>query len=153
MRIRQASGWLVLVVAGFFGLSGQVHAHKASDAYFVLSEANAQADAPGALRMQLSLALKDVDAALDSLDADNDRRLTWGEVQRATPGIVRWVSNDVRLQCAGQTLSISWTYETLERRSDGAYIRLGAPLACPSTAALSLDSGSSKTSIRRTGYC
>ena len=139
MRVGQASGWLVLFVIGFFGFFDRVHAHKASDAYFVLSEVNAQAGGPNVLRMQLSLALKDVDAALDSLDADNDRRLTWGEVQRATPGIIRWVSNDVHLQCAGQTLGVSWTFETLERRSDGAYIRLGAPLSCPLAAALSLD--------------
>ncbi len=141
MRIRRASSWRILLVAGLFGLFGQVHAHKASDAYFVLSEASAgaQATAPGALRMQLSLALKDVDAALDSLDADNDRRLTWGEIKRATPDIVRWVSSEVSLQCAGQTLRVIWIFEALERRSDGAYIRLGAPLVCPLTASLSLD--------------
>ncbi len=139
MRVRQAGRWLVVLAAGFFGFFGQVHAHKASDAYFVLAEASAQSAALGALRMQLSLALKDVDAALESLDADNDRRLTWGEVQRATPDIIRWVSSDIRLQCAGQALGVSWTFETLEQRSDGAYIRLGAPLACPLTASLSLD--------------
>lgn len=139
MKMRQAGKWLALVAAGFFGLFSQVHAHKASDAYLVLSEASAQATAPGALRMQLSLALKDVDAALDSLDADNDRQLTWGEIRRATPDIIRWVSGEVHLQCAGRTLDIPWVFETLEQRSDGAYIRLGTPLACPSAASLSLD--------------
>ena len=139
MSARQAGRWLACWVAGFFGLFAQVHAHKASDAYFVLSQASAPASAPGALRMQLSLSLKDVAGALDSLDADNDRQLTWGEIQRATPGIVRWVSGEVRLRCADQPLAISWIFETLEQRSDGAYIRLGAPLACPSAASLSLD--------------
>ena len=139
MRARQAGNWLALWMLGIFGLCTQVHAHKASDAYLVLSEASAQAVSPGALRMQLSLALKDVDAALDSLDTDNDRRLTWGEIKRATPDIVRWVANEVHLQCAGQISSVAWVFETLERRSDGAYIRLGAPLACPPAAAISLD--------------
>ena len=142
MRAGRARRWLVLWVAGFFGFCGffsPAHAHKASDAYLVLAGANAQAAAPGTLRMQLSLALKDVDAALDSLDADNDRRLVWGEVKRATPDIVRWVSSEVGLRCAGQPLNIAWTFETLEQRSDGGYIRLGAPLECPSPAALSID--------------
>jgi HupE / UreJ protein len=139
MRAEKAGRWLALLAVGFFGLFSQVHAHKASDAYLVLSEASAQASAPGALRMQLSLALKDVDAALDSLDADNDRRLTWGEIKRATPDIVRWVASEVHLQCADQASSVAWVFETLEQRSDGAYIRLGAPLACPPAAAISLD--------------
>ena len=136
MRVGQACRWLVLLAAGIFG---QAHAHKASDAYFVLGEASVQAAVPGPLRMQLSLALKDVDAALDSLDADNDRRLTWGEIKSATPDIVRWVSGEVILRCAGQPLNIAWAFETLEQRSDGAYIRLGAPLACPSPASLELN--------------
>ena len=139
MRVGQACRWLVLLGAGVFGFFGQVHAHKASDAYLVLGEASVQAAVPGTLRMQLSLALKDVDAALDGLDADNDRRLTWGEIKRATPDIVRWVSGEVSLRCAGQPLNIAWAFETLEQRSDGAYIRLGAPLVCPPSASLALD--------------
>ena len=139
MRARQAGRWLAWLAVGFFWLFSQVQAHKASDAYLVLNEASAQTTTPGALRMQLSLALKDVDAALDTLDADNDRRLTWGEIKRATPDIVRWVTSQVQLQCAGQTSNVAWVFETLEQRSDGAYIRLGAPLDCPSAASISLD--------------
>ena len=140
MRVGQACRWLVLLAAGVFGFFGQAHAHKASDAYLVLGEASSpQAAVPGTLRMQLSLALKDVDAALDSLDADNDRRLTWGEIRRATPDIVRWVSGEISLRCAGRPSNIAWAFETLEQRSDGAYIRLGAPLDCPSPASLALD--------------
>ena len=139
MRVGQARRWLVLLAAGVFGVFGQAQAHKASDGYLVLGEAGAQAATPGALRMQLSLALKDVDAALDSLDADNDRRLTWSEIKRATPDIVRWVSGAVSLRCSGQPLTIAWAFETLEQRSDGAYIRLGAPLLCPPSASLALD--------------
>ena len=139
MRVGQACRWLVFLAAGIFGFFGQAHAHKASDAYLVLGEAGVQAATPGMLRMQLSLALKDVDAALDGLDADNDRRLTWGEIKRAAPDIVRWVSSEVSLQCAGRTLGVAWAFETLEQRSDGAYVRLGAPLVCPPSASLALD--------------
>lgn len=139
MRILLISRFLVLAVSGFFGIFSQAYAHKASDAYLILSESGAGAQAAGAPHMQLSLALKDLDAALETLDADNDRRLTWGEIQRATPDITRLVSSDLALQCGGQTLNVAWVFETLEQRSDGAYIRLGAPLACPSTAAVSLD--------------
>ena len=138
MKRGLARRWLFFLAAGVFGFFGQANAHKASDAYLVLAEAVSPA-VPGALRLQLSLALKDVDAALDSLDADADRRLTWGEIRRATPEIVRWVSGEVSLRCAGQPLNIAWVFKTLEQRSDGAYIRLGAPLVCAAPASLSLD--------------
>ena len=130
--------WIVAVFL-FFAAFGSAHAHKASDAYLLVSEAGAQAAAPGPLRLQLSLALKDVDAALESLDADNDRQLTWGEIRRAAPEIVRWVSGQIILKCASRSLDVAWTFETLEQRGDGAYIRLAAPLACPAPAALALD--------------
>ncbi len=136
--MRRAFGALVLLAVGIFGFFGQAHAHKASDAYFVLSEPGGQA-ASGVPRMRLSLALKDVDAALDTLDADNDRQLSWGEVKRATPDIVKWAAAGLSLRCAGQALDVAWVFESLEQRSDGAYIRLGAPLACAAPASLALD--------------
>ena len=139
MRAGQTCRWLVFLAVGICGFFGQAQAHKASDAYLQLGEASVQAAMPGVLKMQLSLALKDVDAALDSLDADNDRRLTWGEIRRATPDIVRWVSAEVSLRCAGQPLNIAWAFEALEQRSDGAYVRLGASLACPFSSSLALE--------------
>ena len=142
MREPQPDKFLVRWIAAcflFLGFFGQAHAHKASDAYLLISEAGAQAAAPGALQLQLSLALKDVDAALESLDADNDRQLTWGEVRRAAPEIARWVSGQIDLKCADRKLDATWTFETLEQRSDGAYIRLGAALACPAPSGLILD--------------
>ena len=139
MSARLLCVWLLVGSAGVFGLTGLAWAHKASDAYFVLSEPGIEAAATGKPPMRLALALKDVDAALDTLDADDDRQLTWAEIKRATPEIVRWVSAGVGLRCAGQLLNIAWAFEMLEQRSDGAYIRLAAPLACAAPASLSLD--------------
>ena len=101
-------------------------AHKASDGYLQLSDA-AQ---PGATRMQLSLALKDLDAAVESLDADNDRQVTRGEINRAVPALVRWVNSDAVFRCGKASLAPDWQLESLERRIDGAYVRLAATAAC-----------------------
>ena len=120
-------------------------AHKASDAYLVLGPSPAGAAAAGAasqdLTLQLSFALKDLDAALETLDADNDRRLTWAEVQAATPAVVRWVQGGFGLRCGGEALAPVWAFDSLEQRSDGNYLRLKAPVRCAAASALTLDYG------------
>lgn len=122
--------WLngLLVCLGLFALSSQALAHKASDAYLV-SKQNT---------IQFSVALKDLDASLESLDANNDRNLSWSEVKAALPQVIQFVSQGVQLKCADQLLDLSWQFESLEERSDGAYIRLGAPLDCASGKPLTL---------------
>ncbi len=117
-------------------------AHKASDAYLLLHPRAAAASAPAAgaaLHVELSLALKDLDAALPMLDADDDRTLTWGEVRRALPQIVGWVENGFRLQCAGRPLELRFAFQAVEQRVDGHYVRLAAPLDCAPPATLVLD--------------
>jgi hypothetical protein len=102
------------------------HAHKASDGYLQLSE-SAQ---PGATRLALSLALKDIDAAVESLDADNDRQVTRGEINRAVPAVVRWVNSGAVFRCGSDNITLDWQLESLERRIDGAYVRLAANAVC-----------------------
>ncbi|CAN7429732.1 HupE/UreJ family protein [Acidovorax sp. LjRoot66] len=115
-------------------------AHKASDAYLRVAGAGeadpARADA---VALQLSLALKDVDAALDLLDADGDRQLTWGEIRQATPAVAAWVGQGIRWQCGDAVLAPAWRFEALEQRTDGRYIRMAAALDCAATQALALD--------------
>jgi HupE / UreJ protein len=111
------------------------HAHKASDAYLVVTQS-----APATLDVQLSLALKDLDAAIDVLDADNDRQLRWAEVKAAVPAIVRWVGEGVTWHCAGNPLVPAWQLQSPERRSDGVYLRLGTTLGCdPGSGGLAMD--------------
>ncbi|MEO8248668.1 MAG: HupE/UreJ family protein [Burkholderiales bacterium] len=105
-------------------------AHKASDAYLRLQPDHAE----------LSLALKDLDAALPALDGDDDRNLTWGEIKRALPAIVGWVESGFMLRCgSAKAAPPRFVFDSLEHRSDGAYVRLSAPFACPPPAELALD--------------
>ena len=119
-------------------------AHKASDAYLVLSQdvttATAATDtAATALRLQLSLAVKDLDAAIDTLDADTDRSLTWGELKTGTPSILAFINQGLELRCANINTSTTWQFASLEQRSDGAYVRLATTLACPTSSLLAID--------------
>ncbi len=100
-------------------------AHKASDAYLQVNDAP-----PRAVSLKLSLALRDLDAAIESLDGDNNRQLNWGEVRQAIPAIQTWVAAGVSLQCGGARAALEWTFESLEQRSDGVYLRLAAQAPC-----------------------
>lgn len=119
-------------------------AHKASDAYLRVADTPTAAgdtspSPTGAVGLQLSLALKDVDAALDQLDADGDRQLTWGEIRQATPAVAQWVGAGVQWQCGDVLTPVAWRFDALEQRTDGRYIRLAAALACPPAQTLTLD--------------
>lgn len=123
-----------IVHAALFGLALCVShfswAHKSSDAFIVLK----QSQAGGAVDAQLSLALRDLDRAFDTLDANNDRNLTLGEVKAALPQIERWAQTGVSLKCSpsekaqAQEQNIDWKYQGLEQRSDGTFLRLQAAL-------------------------
>ena len=115
-------------------------AHKASDAYLVLSVPTdvAKAAQPTVM-LQLSIALRDVDVGVESVDRDQDRTLTWGEIRQAMPTILAWVGDGLRLRCAGQAVPATWALESLERRSDGTYLRVASQAACAPTEALTLD--------------
>jgi hydrogenase/urease accessory protein HupE len=97
------------------------HAHKASDAYLRMDSATPP-------QMHFSVALRDADRAIDTLDSNQDRQLTVGEVKAAMPDMVRWVNQGIALRCAGQEQSLSFAFEALEQRSDGAFARLKANL-------------------------
>ncbi|MBU0892110.1 MAG: hypothetical protein KKH21_14690, partial [Gammaproteobacteria bacterium] len=90
-------------------------AHKASDAYLRVSEAaGIGVESPSdAVDLQLSLALKDVDAALEQLDSDGDRQLTWGEIRQATPAVSQWISAGVQWQCGDVVTPLAWRFEAL----------------------------------------
>jgi len=91
-----------------FGLGAQ--AHKASDAYLQIDVGDRQ------LALRWDIALRDLDAVL-GLDANDDGRLTWGEVKAAWPRIQNYALP--RLAIAGCPLRLEST--ALERRNDGAY--------------------------------
>ena len=139
---RRFFAWLALA-ASLSLTAGPCLAHKASDAYLLLQPAGtdrlAAASPTASARVELSIALKDLDAALPTLDADNDRLLTWGEVRRALPQIVGWVENGFRLRCADQLLPLAFAFDAVEQRADGHYVRFAALLNCAAPAPLVLD--------------
>jgi hypothetical protein len=114
---------LLLVCAALLGLALPAQAHKSSDSYL-------QIDAgPAATTVRWDIALRDLDVAL-VLDADDDGRLTWGEVKAAWPRIEAYALP--RLTLAGCALRP--TGQALERRNDGAYAVLLLSADCVLTA-------------------
>jgi hypothetical protein len=116
----------VLLIAALF-LSASAGAHKASDAYLQLDAGER------GLALRWDIALRDLDAAI-ALDADDDGRLTWGEVSAAWPRIEAYALP--RLQIEGCPLRV--VGRALERRSDGAYAALQLASDCVVGGALSV---------------
>jgi HupE / UreJ protein len=120
------------------GLCAPALAHKASDAYLQLSDglsANSLANDPNpAISFKLSIALRDIDAAIDTLDTDNNRSLEWGEIRQNMPAVLRWVTQGFQATCAEKTLPLAWTFDSLEERSDGVYVRMAASTVCSRSA-------------------
>ncbi len=125
---------ILLLCACWLSQIAPASAHKASDAYLTLREAGV--DSTG---LQISIAVKDLDAVFDALDADNDRQITWGEIKRATPEIARWVGDGIAFTCAEKSEKLPWNFESIEQRSDGAYLRFASTLRCPSPSIMALD--------------
>ena len=104
-------------------------AHKGSDAYLDLRQTG------GALNLQLSVALKDLDLLLP-IDANADGLLTWAEVQAATPAVLALLQIYTGLDAPAPGCALQWSFDGLERRSDGAYLRVRSPANCSPGAAL-----------------
>jgi HupE / UreJ protein len=112
------------------GLAAPAWAHKASDAYLQLTDGPA-GESVQATALSLSVALRDIDLAIDTLDLDNNRELDWGEIKQRLPDIQAWIQTGLHLQCAGQDSPVDWTFASLEQRSDGIYTRWATSTACP----------------------
>lgn len=109
--------------------SAPAWAHKGSDAYLDVRQVDT------ALELHLSVALKDLDLLLP-LDANADGQLTWAEIQAATPAALALLQAPTGLDTAAPGCPLTWRYDGLERRSDGAYLRAAALARCPAGAAL-----------------
>jgi hypothetical protein len=124
----------ILAVFVFIFASSPAYAHKASDAYLTVSEPSGTdlpRSAQGAFQFKFSIALRDADASLETLDQNNDRQLTWLEVRQAMPLIEAWVQEGFGAVCADSKKALRWSFDGLEQRSDGAYLRLQASEVCP----------------------
>jgi HupE / UreJ protein len=118
------------------------HAHKASDAYLSVNQAQGTElplSSQGALQLTFTVALRDLDLAIDTLDANDDRQLSFGEVRAAKAQIEALVGKSLGLRCAYSVRPLRWSTQGLEQRSDGAYLRLDSTSHCPSKSTLTLD--------------
>lgn len=94
------------------------HAHKPSDSYLTLTAGPDQQ-----VDVAWHVALRDLDGEL-MLDADEDGRLTWGEVRTRWDDIRRFVQPHLRLTVAGQAcepVTGSQMPRALATHTDGRY--------------------------------
>ncbi|MBU1441720.1 MAG: HupE/UreJ family protein [Gammaproteobacteria bacterium] len=117
--------WALLFVA----LPAQ--AHKASDAYLLMNRTG------DTVLVRWDISLRDLDAVLD-LDANDDRKLTWGEIKSRMNEIRTYALSRLRLDDGRCALSESEP-PAVDTRIDGAYLVLRLQAPCASDAALKID--------------
>ena len=127
--------------------SGSALAHKGSDAYLDVQQVNeaGPAVAPGTTaqrhyRLSLAIAIKDLDL-LVPIDANADASVTWGEVKTAMPLVLALLNQAANIelvpspqsavQAAAPACRLDWQPDGIDRRSDGAYLRMVASARCP----------------------
>ena len=91
-------------------LAAPVFAHKASDSYLDLA-----IDADGAIRGRWDIALRDLELLLP-LDADADRRLRWGELERAQARIHALALDALVLERGGRPCTLAASGRPLRSR-------------------------------------
>jgi hypothetical protein len=113
-------------------LIANAYAHKPSDAFMII-ESLAESKT---VSIRLSLALTDIDAAIESLDENQDRQLTFSEFKAASGAIESLVKREVVIHCGATPLSVAWQLDdssessALEKRNDGTYARLKTAVTC-----------------------
>lgn len=113
------------VLCAGLALLGNAAAHKSSDAYLVWRIDGAQVEE------RIDIALRDLDRELD-LDADDNQRLTWGEVRSRWPEIEQLADSAVQVSAGGEACSVvRRAAPQLDEHSDGRYAVLLRSLRCP----------------------
>lgn len=131
MQHRERVALFVLLVTALLFGSAAAHAHKASDAYLQLQRTGDTID------LRWDIALRDLDAMLD-LDANADRKLSWGEVRTRLADIRAYALARLRLQ-QGRCALVEAQVPAVEDRIDGAYLVLRLQAHCEAGAALDID--------------
>jgi hypothetical protein len=128
--LRQSQAFFLNACAIAFGLylasPQNVFAHKPSDAFMVLNQS-----ASDPLNIEFSVAIKDLDVALEDLDADDDRKITWGEVNASLPKISRFLAKEVAFVCDNALRESNWVFAAVEKRNDGSYLRFSLQANTP----------------------
>jgi hypothetical protein len=99
-------------------------AHKPSDSYLTLIVKDQTIEG------QWDVALRDLDYAI-GLDADDDGRLTWGEVRSRLPEIHEYLLSRLVVKMGSVACVGRPTADLIDRHTDGAYAVLRVSLTCP----------------------
>jgi hypothetical protein len=121
--------WLsaFMVLAGLL-MALPAQAHKASDAYLQLQQEGQL------LSVRWEVALRDLQSLLP-LDANDDGRITWGELKARQTEIEGYMLSHLSVQGGAKALPCvlrpAQATPALERRADGTYYALRLSGACP----------------------
>lgn len=110
-------------------------AHKASDSYLSLA-----IDASGNISGRWDIGLRDLDVILP-IDANEDRRITWGEIRQADLAINALLQNSLRLR-TGPTaclLASDSPAMAIDQHVDGRYVVITLQGNCPGSGELHID--------------
>jgi len=121
----------LLLMCWLMCLSSLSYAHKASDSYLTLAASDT-----GLVTARWDIALRDLDILL-SLDANNDRQLTWAEVLVKTKAIQQLAQNNLQLQrqqqdCAPYLFNAPLA---IDSHTDGQYAVLTMTSQCATAGA------------------
>ena len=102
-------------------------AHSASTTFLHLTEAD------GRLSARLELPLRDVDEVL-GLDADDDGRLTWGELRHRSGDVERWVASNWGVTAGGHPVEFQSAALQVTQHADEGYVVLHFTAVAPERA-------------------
>lgn len=128
MRLMVLARWMIVATLALVVIAHQpAYAHKPSDSYLTLTARDA-----GVIDVSWHIALRDLDTELH-LDADDDGRLTWGEVRARWPDIQRYARGYLSLRHEGQACEASplASSASLATHTDGRYAVLNWSYQCP----------------------
>ncbi|WP_348675022.1 HupE/UreJ family protein [uncultured Abyssibacter sp.] len=103
---------------------GQALAHKPSDSYLSLELSGRSVTG------QWDIALRDLELAI-GLDADADRRITWGEVRQREDAITSHALSHLQVSMAGQTCTLDPVDLRIADHTDGRYAAITLRGDCP----------------------
>jgi hypothetical protein len=103
-------------------------AHKPSDSYLALTPTTSGFDG------QWRIALRDLEMSV-GLDANGDRRITWGELRARHDGIAAYALSRLNISSGGSACEIHAGAQLVDDLSDGAYTVLPLTVKCAHNAA------------------
>jgi HupE / UreJ protein len=128
----RSAAFLFVVCAMGLLLSSIAGAHQSSEAYLAFEKNQT---------IELSLAIRDLDLALPSLDADEDRKITRDELVKSLPQIKQYLTQELAIQCDSKPANLAWELTDIVMRGDHMHALFSSALRCASDQSLNLNYG------------